>query len=144
MRLLRKIESLRRTQQRIKEAAANAAGVKGLAIAPDKVVYRLPCKDGEEPQLIELGDSELILYRIGPDGEPIEVATRAIGDEGGKGAIAPSLATDDPEPISKAEALWLEMEQERALEWLDAVGEEVEDEPDNSKDDDTWTEDEEE
>ena len=123
MRLLRKIESLRRTQQRIKEAAANAAGVHGRAIAPDKVVYRLPCKDGEEPQLIELGDSELILYRIGPEGKPIEVTSRAIGGEGGKGAIAPDLATDEPEPLSKAEALWLEMEQERALEWLDDVGE---------------------
>lgn len=137
MRLLRKIESLRRTQQRIKEAAANAAGVHGRAIAPDKVVYRLPCKDGDEPQVIELGESELILYRIGPEGEPIEVVSRAIGDECGKGAIAPDLATDEPEPLSKADALWLEMEQERALEWLDDVGEEVEDE------DDTWADEEE-
>lgn len=140
MRLLRKIESLRRTQQRIKEAAANAAGVKGLAIAPDKVVYRLPCKDGEEPQLIELGDSELRLYRIGSDGEPIEVATREIGEEPGKGAIAPSLATDDPEPLSKAEALWIEVEQERALEWLDDVGE---DDFEEEEGDDTWSDEEE-
>lgn len=140
MRLLRKIESLRRTQQRIKEAAANAAGVHGRAIASDKVVYRLPCKDGEESQVIELGDSELILYRIGPDGEPIEVAIREIGEEPGKGAIAPSLATDDPEPLSKAEALWLEVEQERALEWLDDVGE---DDFEEEEDNDTWTDEEE-